>query len=270
MNSIIFCYSGTGNSLNVAVELDKKLKNNNILTMREKNELQSVERIGFIFPVYAYGMPRTVEEFIKKSQFNKNTYYYAVVTCGGTPGNTLYKLDQLLKEKGCKLSAGFTLKEKNHNLLDTNLFMKIMIKIAGKQPVSFMDKKDKILNIVINEKKHKLETSSWFANKIGDIIHNKALEQLRENYNNFYTNDKCNGCNTCLNICPKNNIGMKSNKPIWYDDCESCFACLQWCPQRAIEYKDFEREIERSHNKNISKDEMFKYFGPNKNKERIE
>ena len=273
MSSRLFCFSGTGNSLHVALELDKELENNEILPINDDfqiDKFDNVDKVGFIFPVYAYGMPRTVENFIGKNEFSEDVYYFAIATCGGTPGNTIKNLDKLLRKNKCKLSAGFTVKEKNHNLMEANLFMKFMIIAGGSEPDSFLKKKEQIVDIVKGNKTNKLETSSWLANKLGDMLHKTALNQLKDNVNQFYVNSKCNGCGTCVNICPKDNIELKDGEPIWSDDCESCFGCLQWCPQAAIGYEDNEGEIKRTHNMNISKNEMYSYLGNNNSNERLD
>lgn len=267
MNSKIFCFSGTGNSLNVAIRVDEQLDNNEIIAIKEDinmDNIDNVDKIGFVFPVYAYGMPRAVEDFIKRNKFPKNAYYFAIATCGGTPGNTIKSLDKLLKEKECKLSAGFTVKENNYNLMEVNVFMKFMILIGGKQPESFKTKKEEIINFIKGRKENKFDSSSWLANIIGDILHNTALDQLRNNVNNFYVNSNCIGCGTCVNICPKDNIEIKSGKPVWYKDCESCFGCFQWCKEKAIEFKGYEGNKKRSYNENISLKSMSYYLGKNK------
>ena len=273
MKSKIFCFSGTGNSLNVAIKLDEQLDNNEIIAIKEGIKLDNindVDRIGFIFPVYAYGMPRAVENFIKRNEFPKDIYYFAIATCGGTPGNTMKNLDKLLREKECKLSSGFTVKENNYNLMEANLFMRFMLLIGGRQPDSFKTKKSQIMNIVKERKDNKLQSSSWLANIIGDILHNTALDHLRSNVNNFYVNSNCIGCGTCVNICPKDNIKIKNDKPVWFKDCESCFGCYQWCQQKAIGYKDYEGNKERSHNSKISLNNMLYYLGEENNYEGID
>ena len=47
---------------------------------------------------------------------------------------------------------------------------------------------------------------------------------------------KCDGCRTCINICPVNAISIKNNKAIINQKkCIKCGACISFCPQNAIE-----------------------------------
>ena len=68
---MIFYFTGTGNSGFIAEELSKILKDEiiSIADLMKKSEnlsftLKDKESIGFVFPVYAWGPPRMVEDFI--------------------------------------------------------------------------------------------------------------------------------------------------------------------------------------------------------------
>ena len=259
MKNIIFCFSGTGNSLNTAKRIASGLGSCQVVSINKstKNiDFNGVERMGFVFPVYAYGMPRTVQEFIANNEFKKDVYYFAVATCGGTPGGTLKSLEKQLEKKGCKLKAGFTVKAASHNLMNANFIMQIMIKIAGPQPKTFLNRREQIMDTIQNRQEQKIESSFGVANFFGDLIHTQALDQLKDNHSKFYLIDSCSGCGSCLQVCPRNNIKLRNGKPIWLEDCESCFGCLQWCPNQAIGYKGVNECGKRTNNRSISLKEM--------------
>jgi predicted metal-binding protein len=47
-----------------------------------------------------------VFDFLKSSNFNKNAYFFSVVTCGGAIGSSLADVNDILKEKGASLNYG--------------------------------------------------------------------------------------------------------------------------------------------------------------------
>lgn len=45
---------------------------------------------------------------------------------------------------------------------------------------------------------------------------------------------KCNGCGTCVDVCPTNAIVIEDKLAIICDDCVDCGACLSVCPTEAL------------------------------------
>lgn len=100
MNTTIFYFSATGNSLNIARNIADKLGNCELIpiakAIRNEKISTNTSRIGFIFPVFAWGMPRIVEEFVNKLNINNNAYIFAVASCVAIQGNTLKDLKNTL------------------------------------------------------------------------------------------------------------------------------------------------------------------------------
>ncbi len=47
--------------------------------------------------------------------------------------------------------------------------------------------------------------------------------------------EKCNGCGTCLNVCPQDAISLNKGKAVIdKDKCVECGACISVCSQNAI------------------------------------
>ena len=71
---------------------------------------QECERIGFVFPHYALGVPNLVRQKLEQIDFstNKNTYCFAVETYGGFKGNCLAQVRDILA-KNVALQYGATL-----------------------------------------------------------------------------------------------------------------------------------------------------------------
>jgi flavodoxin len=109
MKKTIYYFSGTGNSLYVAKKIQEQLRDAELIqiTSKEQDRRPSIasDVLGFVFPVYAWGPPKLVEEFIKTAQFNAPDYLFAVATNAGGPGNTLKYTEKLFKKKGLNLHS---------------------------------------------------------------------------------------------------------------------------------------------------------------------
>jgi len=74
VNNIIYCFSGTGNSMNTAIKIANTMKNTMIISMRCNSKNVSAENtddIGFIFPVYYCSLPEGVIRFIQEVKIDK-------------------------------------------------------------------------------------------------------------------------------------------------------------------------------------------------------
>ena len=67
--------------------------------------------------------------------------------------------------------------------------------------------------------------------------------------------DDCIGCETCMRLCPMENITIKDNRPLFGHNCVSCGACLQHCPKNAIHHEK-EKSSARYRNPHIDIDEL--------------
>ena len=74
--NVIFCFSGTGNCLDIAKNIARVLGDTDIVIMRRLPAVRDVheaERVGFVFPCYAGGLPGEVERAIPGSAFPRST-----------------------------------------------------------------------------------------------------------------------------------------------------------------------------------------------------
>ena len=111
MRNRIYFFTGTGNSLKVAKDIAESLTECEIVAIYKDVEIDiptGYERIGFVFPVYYFGLPDMVADFIRRAKLSKENaaYYFAVSTPGGLSGKPIVQLDRLLSEKGLHLDYG--------------------------------------------------------------------------------------------------------------------------------------------------------------------
>ena len=90
---MIFYFTGTGNSLYVAKQLDAE-RISIPQALKQENMTFEAPAIGVVCPVYGHEMPGMVKEFLQKATF-QTSYFYLILTYGACEAGTCR-----LREKG--------------------------------------------------------------------------------------------------------------------------------------------------------------------------
>jgi len=235
MENIIFYFSGTGNCLAAAKTIAKEPGNTEIVSMGRPGKYtlsKQYDSIGFIYPVYFWGLPKRVIDFTEKLEFgsNRNTYCYSIASNGGDPGNTLNQLGEILyKNHRVKLNYGAELKMFSNYVVMYDMRKNVEeITLASNEKLIPVIKaiKNKTGNSITKWKKPLVIVNKLFL---------KAAPGMDKNYN---VSDACTACGVCEAVCPVKNIEISDNKPRFKHNCEQCVACIQYCPAKAINYKN--------------------------------
>ena len=97
--NVIFCFSGTGNCLDIAKNIGRALGDTDIVMMRRAPAVRDVheaERVGFVFPCYAGGLPGDVEKYVRSLFISAKAYTFGVVCYAGYPGVGLAKINEIV------------------------------------------------------------------------------------------------------------------------------------------------------------------------------
>ncbi len=254
METKIFYFSTTGNSLALARELAKGLGGAELVPIPKalgQTAHEHAERIGFVFPVYGWGVPRIVAEFLKGFQAEGKSYIFAIATCGGTPARTLKELRKLLRKNGADLDAGFICREGSNTVTDDPGFVRFVKSLNRFYYPSGKERLAEIIQTIQANKKHAPETGSTVTNLFCGMMHGLMglmKDKLMAWDNAYSVDENCRRCGTCEKICPRGNVRLESGKPVWHHNCEMCYGCIQWCPQHAIHVAN---ETYRYHNPEI-------------------
>jgi ferredoxin len=232
MNTTIYYFTGTGNSLLVARDIAAKLENAETIricrhTLAGDGKTAS-PNIGIVTPVYFSGLPAMVKDFLEKLPIARAAYIFAVATYGESPGIVFQQIKKILAEKGLRLASGFGV-QMPHNIHPTSPAQR------EKYGKSEKEKTACIAASVKNQEVHNDKTNR-FAGFWLNLNYN--LVQRGDFDQKFRVADHCTGCAACAKVCPAGNIEMKDGKPQWLHQhqCQLCVACLQWCPKQAIQY----------------------------------
>ena len=115
---MIYYFSGTGNSRYIAEQLaDKMTDRATFIPTADFNGYTDV--IGFVFPIYSWGVPPIVLDFIESLPQceNHNIYSYMVATCGDDIGLSTEMLRDALTKKSITLNAAFSVQMPNTYVL---------------------------------------------------------------------------------------------------------------------------------------------------------
>lgn len=252
METTIYYYTGTGNSLWVARKLAEDLSGGKILSMVEcekDNGLDYSEVLGLIFPVHIWGVPGRVVRFVRRlHDLRPPAYCFAIAVHAGQVSNTLVELKGLLKREGIALASGFEI-EMPTNYLPWGGADSIEV-----QQKLFAEARDKIASIAsyIQSDAHGLiEKGPLWQRTLFTLFHKITVNKVRTMDGKFWVDERCNQCGICARVCPSMNIVLNGGKPSWGHRCEQCLACIQWCPKTSIQYGEKTARYERYHHPEI-------------------
>jgi ferredoxin len=248
MNTIYY-FTATGNSLQIARQIATKLGDTQLVSMataQPKNQVGGPDQtIGFVFPVYFFGMPRIVKRFAKQLSIAAGTYIFAYVTNGGAQGDTLSMFDKMLQKKGAKLSfADAVLMPGNYIVRYGSESAQEALETIHSAQAKVEEDAQAISNHTVKTVKSNQKLFSRAANKI-IYINIKGFDKK------FVATDACVGCVLCSEICPVQNIKLENHRPVWQHNCERCMACIHWCPTQAIQYGKKTAERQRYRNPTV-------------------
>ncbi len=262
MRTSIYYFSGTGNSLKVAKDLAESIEGSELMpmaaTLREDSIVATAERVGFVHPLYWYGLPGVVREFVERIELLRARYVFSVATCQIPGGLVAQQMESLLARKGKILSAGFYVPMPNNYILG-----QYEVTPEAERQELFRkahDKAERMAQIITSNTTHMdgnpLSDALFRLRKRPAAKYHAWVGEAHSSDGHFVVQQSCDGCGVCALICPVDNIRMEDDLPRWQGRCEQCLACIHHCPQRAIQYGDWTVGKERYRHPDISLSEI--------------
>ena len=241
----IYYFSGTGNSLHVAKELQKRIPGTNlipIVSLLKKDIIETNgETVGFVFPIHGMTVPIPVKKFTKKLDLKSTKYIFTIAARAGSQHRAFIEIEKILKKRGKSLNSYFTLNMASNDPKFKGWQPATSEKIA-KLESEVQNRLDSIRKIIINQENSREEDSnfipvSYVLERL--ILLGMAYAEYNGAKDYFYSDSKCTGCGTCEKVCLSGKIKMVDNKPVWQENVKSymCYACLNYCPVHAVQIK---------------------------------
>lgn len=235
MKNVIYCFSGTGNSLRAARIIATRIGGAVIVSVKKgvtSSLAAKADVVGFVCPVYEWDIPEPMKEFVEQLDINPDAYAFMVATYVGVHGRCFETIDAILRKKGARLHYGKPLR------------------CVASQCIAYEP---------FPSPKFMVPRSDRFARRIGDNIAERRTNEYpkmsaltRNRYDKmmvpflnvqhefdkgFYTSESCVGCGLCSKLCPCGNITIADKHPVWNHNCIGCNACVVYCPKKAIMFR---------------------------------
>lgn len=274
---MIFYFSGTGNTKWAASKLAAATREDLISiapymraddsshNLAEPFILKENERLGFVFPVHGWRVPKLVREFICKMKIQREPsdasaenkakaddslknrpFTYCVCTAGDSIGLTIENLNEVISQNPSLQALGITEVSSSYSLIMPESYIGLPFMDVDPKEREIRKKKNAAqeLAVVCEEIFDQKEGINrlvkgpipWFFTKVvGGFFENVLITDKR-----FHVEkDRCVKCGICANVCPVGDIkGGHGEYPVWlhHKDCLTCFTCYHHCPHHAIEF----------------------------------
>lgn len=241
--TIVYYFSGTGNSLFVAKEIQKRIPNTDLLPitslLKQDKIIPQADRVGIVFPIYMATAPIPIRTFIYKLDIKPTQYIFAVATRIGTTHSAFKTIDKILKQNNKQLNAYLSLNMASND-------PKFKYKVPTQEEINTLEisvhkELDAFANILLQNQNSRLADTNYLTKLPFQGLLTVLTKLSERSKDKLYADNKCNGCGICERVCLSKKIKMINNKPNWNDKikCFKCAACINYCPVQATQIKSF-------------------------------
>jgi Fe-S-cluster-containing hydrogenase component 2/flavodoxin len=238
---MLFYFSGTGNSRHVAQQIAAATSDaaTSIASLFRPDDLSQRDTLILVFPVYAWGPPTVVEQFLDlfpKALAKDVARTYVVMTCGDDVGRADRIAEKRLRAKGLELSGIWSVQMPNTYTalpgfdVDPEPLAKEKLTRAAARTAAIIQA---IAQRQTNIRDVHPGLLPWTKSHILRPLFRRFLTSPRR----FRVSATCTHCHRCQRVCPLSNISWDAatDTPRWNTHCTTCFACYHQCPTRSID-----------------------------------
>lgn len=240
---MIYYFSGTGNSHMVAELLSQHLLEDykKVTKTNPHEEMPEGETVGFVFPVYSWGVAPIMTRFIDSLSDAfweelrlRQMSVWGVMTCGDEVALAPEMFAKTLGRHGVEPESVWSVIMPNNYVLLPGFDVDpkdVEGRKLGEAP-------GRIREIAKGISQHARcvdvvrGSGAWLKTKLVYPLFCKWGISPKK----WHSTPACVGCGICAKACPLRNVSMKGREPIWGDNCCSCLACYHSCPRHAVAY----------------------------------
>lgn len=250
---MIFYFSATGNSKYLAQKLADitgdmlydiaaELRGDCGYTLREG------EVVYIVSPVYFYGMPLNVKDFIDRMTFNIRPLIDVTINFGTFPGAAMDSFEKEIVSKGFEVRNRYAIRMPEN-------YVPLFEPPAPERVDEILDEADRtmerISGIIASGRREDVGVQHSLPKDLFGYMARPMYVYGRRT-RKFHTTNSCTGCGLCADICPDGVIAMRDDRPSWDEKrCLRCCSCINRCPRGAIEFGRLTKGRRRYHNPRI-------------------
>lgn len=248
---IIYYFSGTGNSRNVAWwiadEAEKAGLHSSVINIAgiNRKQIETPPRkslVGFCSPTHGFNFPSIMLNFLWRFPKSDNDVFIVNTRAG----MKLWKIPLVGLTGIAQIFAAVVLKFKGYRIrgmrpvdLPSNWLIVhpgIREKVVDSMFIRCERQVRKFAVKILNGRKN--------YRALYDIIQDLLISPVAIGYyligrfvlaKSLIASRDCDSCNLCIKSCPVKAIKEIDNRPFWTIRCESCMQCINICPKRAIQ-----------------------------------
>lgn len=239
--AVIYCFSGTGNTLKAAKEYKKIFEENNVETyifnvgdnFDDMPSPKDYDYVGIAYPIHGFNAPYPIFDLIKlfpKFDNADRKKIFIIKTSGEPLTINNISSEPLMARLNNK---GYILTNEYHYIMPYNILFRHTDEFAAK-----MWKTAKALcvieaNEILSEKSSYLK--KFPLGRLIAFLFRIEHPAMKINGNLFRVKKNCTHCNLCIKKCPVNNIYNDEKGNIKFKNkCVMCTSCAFRCPVDAI------------------------------------
>jgi ferredoxin len=242
----IYYYSGTGNSLHIARELQKRIPDSELIPILKFSGKKTIrvdsERMGLVFPIYFTTIPSPVRDFITRLDLTSVKYIFMTATRIGTFTIADKLVNALLRKRGRNLDSHLIVNMASNSPTglkpgkgDPKWMERTSEKEIERMEMELLPDLKKFATAVNRGEKF---PDRAIMNPIGTVAR-PFMDLMTKGIKSevgYFVDDTCIGCGACERVCLSNKIKLVDGKPVWNKEirCFYCFACFNFCPEQSI------------------------------------